>query len=189
MHTGVYHTIPKPEKKIDNDVEYLLSDYKERYIRAYWIGAYALYMNPETRKLLEDFITLNQELKSQKEKLKQLQPEYIELTNTISELEKEREQIDKKTDRMSNRISKLDIELDSVDDEIKRNKIIKKIESLRQEYDDLVERFINIGREIYRLRESKVIHEYHNTSYEMRKIDINKDNIIRAVYRIMEEML
>jgi chromosome segregation ATPase len=135
-------------KKVNDDVEYLISDYKGRYSEAYWIGAYVLYMHSETRKLLEDFRKLNQELKSQKEKLNALRPKYIELTDTISKLEKEKEQIDKKIDRMSNRISNLEIELDSVDDERKRNKIIKNLESLKQEYDDLVERFINIGREI-----------------------------------------
>ena len=178
----------KTRKKIDDDVEYLLSNYKGRHIIAHWIGAYVLYMHPELRKLLEDFRELNQELKSHKEKLNRLQPKYIELTDTISKLEQEKEQLDKKTDRISNRIIKIENELDSVDDEIRRNKIIKKLESLKQEYDDLVERFINIGKEINMIKKNNVISEYLETSYNLRKIENNKYGIIRAVYRIMENM-
>ena len=178
----------KTRKKVDDDIEYLLSDYTGRYIHAYWIGAYVLYMYPELRKLLEDFRELNQELKSQKEKINQLRPKYIELTDTISKLEKEKEQIDKKTDRMSNRISKLEIELDSVDDQTKRNKIIKNLESLKREYDDLVERFINIGKEIKMIEKNNVISEYRNASYNVREIESVKYDIKKEVYRIVEKM-
>jgi len=78
--------------------------------------------------------------------------------------------------------------LDSVDDEIKPNKIIKKLESLKEEYDDLVERFINIGKEINMIKKNNVISEYRETSYNLRKIENDKYGIIRAVYRIMENM-
>ncbi len=78
--------------------------------------------------------------------------------------------------------------MDLVDDEIRRNKIIKKLESLKQEYDDLVERFVNIGKEINIIKKNNVISEYRETSYNLRKIESDKYDIIRAVYRIMENM-
>ena len=89
---------------------------------------------------------------------------------------------------MSNRISKLEIELDSVDDEIKRNKIIKKLESLKQEYDDLVERFINISKEINMINKNNVISEYIEVSYSVRKIENAKYEIKRQVYIIIENI-
>ena len=186
-----YRELPyysETRKKVEDDVEYLLSDYKGRYTWEYWIGAYVLYMHTETRKLLEDFRKLNQELKSHKKKLSTLETKYIELTNTIRKLEEEKEQIDKKTDRISNRIIKLEIELDSVDDEIKRNKIIKKLESLKQEYDDLVEIFINIGKEINMINKNNVISEHLEASYNVRKIENAKYEIKRKVYIIIENM-
>ena len=89
---------------------------------------------------------------------------------------------------MSNRISKLEIELDSVDDEIKRNKIIKKLESLKQEYDDLVERFINISKEINMINKNNVISEYIEVSYSVRKIENAQYEIKRQVYIIIENI-
>jgi cell division protein FtsB len=184
-------------RKINDEVEALFEDPENRLLREanypmrYWIGAYVLYMSPETRKLLEDYRNLMQDHEYQTEKLSQLEPKYMEVINTIDKLKEEQEQIDKKIDSINNRIYKREIKLDSLcllGDEIKRSKTSDEIEALKKEHDNLVDRYIELSNEIDKMRKSSVIGEYLEVKHNISAIEVKKDYIWRRLYEIVEKM-
>lgn len=184
-------------RKINDEVEALFEDPENRLLREanypmrYWIGAYVLYMSPETRKLLEDYRNLMQDHEYQTEKLSQLEPKYMEVINTIDKLKEEQEQIDKKIDSINNRIYKREIKLDSLrlpGDEIKRSKTIDEIEALKKEHDNLVDRYIELSNKIDKMRKSSVIGEYLEVKHSISAIEVKKDYIWRRLYEIVEKM-
>ena len=143
----------KTRKKIDEEIDSLLEKpkdsiiYKMHYSMPYWIGAYILYTIPENRKLLEDYKRLNHEIEHKKEKLIQLEPEYIKVTNTIKYLKEVIKGLNKKINSIEKQINRRETMLNSLgdsvkrEDSVKRNKLIKEIENLQKEKDELLEMY------------------------------------------------
>jgi len=185
----------KIRQELEDEVDYLVKNpespilYKAGYPWIDWLGAYILYKYPEVKKIVEEFIALDRKLKSQREKIAQLHPKYIELKQTISELEEEANQIDKKISRIDKRIYKLEIELDSVYDEIKRNKLINNIESLKEERDNLAEIYDNIYKKLMKLKQSNVIREYDDAIQDIYYIERQKSYTETELIRTLDFLM
>ena len=192
-----YRRLPsysKARKKIDEEIASLLEKstdgliHKTTYPKIYWIGAYVLYTIPEYRKLLEDYKRLNYEIEYRKEKLSQLEPEYVKLTSTIKYLKDMIKSISKKIDSTDRLINSRETKLGSLTHPVKRNKLIKEIEELQKERDELFEMYHGTVAKLEKMMKRDIMEKYIGIESEIRSMEHEKYIIERKVYQIMDEM-
>jgi len=187
-----YHS--KTKKNMDEGIDAFIRKpedsllYKTRYPMPYWIGAYVLYIIPENRKMLEDYKRLNHEIKHKKEKLSQLEPEYIKVTNTNNYLKEVIKGFNKKINSIERQLNKRETMLNSLKDSVKRNKLIKEIENLQKERDELFEMYHDTVAEIEKITKRDIIKKYIETESEIEKMEHEKYVIELKVYKIIYEM-